>query len=109
MLLTRGWLDARAVGMMTTRWVMLSLNRILSPVSTAQGETRPPKGNRRRGWLLGDNQEGDGLIILDQHGAHERILYEKLPENRGRAGPSRTSRDGGPAGVPIRRGLGLRG
>ena len=36
---------------------------------------------------LGDNagtfvaQEGDGLIILDQHGAHERILYEKLREN----------------------------
>ena len=26
-------------------------------------------------------QEGDGLIILDQHGAHERILYEKLREN----------------------------
>ncbi|MDQ3363715.1 MAG: DNA mismatch repair endonuclease MutL, partial [Actinomycetota bacterium] len=26
-------------------------------------------------------QEGDGLIILDQHGAHERILYERLREN----------------------------
>jgi DNA mismatch repair protein MutL len=26
-------------------------------------------------------QEGDGLIILDQHGAHERILYERLLKN----------------------------
>jgi len=26
-------------------------------------------------------QEGDALIILDQHGAHERILYERLREN----------------------------
>ena len=26
-------------------------------------------------------QEGEDLVILDQHGAHERILYEKLREN----------------------------
>jgi DNA mismatch repair protein MutL len=26
-------------------------------------------------------QEGDELIILDQHGAHERILYERLSED----------------------------
>jgi len=26
-------------------------------------------------------QEGEDLIILDQHGAHERILYERLLEN----------------------------
>ena len=26
-------------------------------------------------------EEGEELIILDQHGAHERILYEKLLEN----------------------------
>ena len=30
-------------------------------------------------------QEGDDLIVLDQHGAHERILYEKLRENPGAA------------------------
>jgi DNA mismatch repair protein MutL len=26
-------------------------------------------------------QDGEELIILDQHGAHERILYERLSEN----------------------------
>lgn len=26
-------------------------------------------------------QKGEELIILDQHGAHERILYERLSEN----------------------------
>ncbi len=26
-------------------------------------------------------QEGEDLVILDQHGAHERILYERLREN----------------------------
>jgi DNA mismatch repair protein MutL len=37
--------------------------------------------------LLDDNiglwfaQEGEELIVLDQHGAHERILYERLSEN----------------------------
>ncbi|MGI9049229.1 MAG: DNA mismatch repair endonuclease MutL [Rubrobacteraceae bacterium] len=31
-------------------------------------------------------QEGDELVILDQHGVHERILYERLSENpRGEA------------------------
>ena len=32
-------------------------------------------------WRCIVAQEGEDLVILDQHGAHERIIYEKLREN----------------------------
>jgi DNA mismatch repair protein MutL len=32
-------------------------------------------------WWCTIAQEGEELIILDQHGAHERILYERLSRN----------------------------
>jgi DNA mismatch repair ATPase MutL len=32
-------------------------------------------------WRCAIAQEGEELIILDQHGAHERILYERLSES----------------------------
>ncbi len=32
-------------------------------------------------WRCIVAQEGEELIILDQHGAHERILYERLSES----------------------------
>src|SRR5215217_2371214 len=47
-----------------------------------------PEGGSDRLTLIGQfagrciiAQEGEELVILDQHGAHERILYERLSEN----------------------------
>jgi DNA mismatch repair protein MutL len=34
-----------------------------------------------RNYTCAVAQEGEELIVLDQHGAHERILYERLSEN----------------------------
>ena len=52
------------------------------------GGGTPPEDGSRELMLIGQfagrciiAQEGDELIILDQHGAHERILYERLSEN----------------------------
>jgi DNA mismatch repair protein MutL len=39
------------------------------------------KRQRRVFFVQYPSQEGDELIILDQHGAHERILYERLLKN----------------------------
>jgi DNA mismatch repair protein MutL len=52
------------------------------------GGGAPPEEGSHRLMLIGQfagrciiAQEGEELIVLDQHGAHERILYERLSEN----------------------------
>jgi DNA mismatch repair protein MutL len=52
------------------------------------GGGAPPEAGSAELQLIGQfegrciiAQEGEELIILDQHGAHERILYERLSEN----------------------------
>ena len=52
------------------------------------GGGAPPEGGSDGLTLIGQfagrciiAQEGEELVILDQHGAHERILYERLSEN----------------------------
>ena len=55
---------------------------------SAVGSDRAPEEERAELALIGQfagrciiAQEGEELIVLDQHGAHERILYERLLEN----------------------------
>jgi DNA mismatch repair protein MutL len=49
------------------------------PSAEEAGEELVPIGQFAGRCIIA--QEGEDLIILDQHGAHERILYERLREN----------------------------
>jgi DNA mismatch repair protein MutL len=64
--------------------VVGTIRSALAP-ERAQGGAAPPEGQEAELTLIGQfagrciiAQEGEELIILDQHGAHERILYERL-------------------------------
>ncbi|MDR1702906.1 MAG: DNA mismatch repair endonuclease MutL, partial [Sporomusaceae bacterium] len=42
-----------------------------------------PLGQIEKCYIIAYQKEGGGLFIIDQHAAHERILYEKLKKNLG--------------------------
>jgi DNA mismatch repair protein MutL len=50
------------------------------PTPPAPAEKKPPEvvpiGQHRESFILASS--GDGLLVIDQHAAHERILYERL-------------------------------
>ena len=49
-----------------------------------------PVGQVRDSFILAVN--ADGLWIIDQHVAHERVLFEKILRERGRTMQPRTAR-----------------
>jgi DNA mismatch repair protein MutL len=67
--------------------VVGSIRAALAAEREGAGET-PPEKRGSELVLIGQfagrcivAEEGDELIVLDQHGAHERILYERLSRN----------------------------
>jgi DNA mismatch repair protein MutL len=67
--------------------VVGTIRAALAPERETGGGAAPEEGGHEL-TLIGQfagrciiAQEGEELIILDQHGAHERILYERLSEN----------------------------
>jgi DNA mismatch repair protein MutL len=56
----------------------------MNPPSWVTGSSRviyTPGWTGATTWSFPGTREGNGCIILAQHGAHERILYERLLEN----------------------------
>ncbi len=57
------------------------------PYSEVSEKTKSPAGEGGEFWQLHNTyifaQTSTGLIIIDQHVAHERILYESIMNNRG--------------------------
>lgn len=56
------------------------------PAAAAAREEPMVVGHYRSGYILAQDEEG--LLIVDQHAAHERILFEELGEREARVGES---------------------
>ncbi len=63
-----------------------------APAGVAEAPSRPrlpplrPVGQLLRTYVLADSPEG--LVVVDQHAAHERVLYERLVRDRTRGRPA---------------------
>jgi DNA mismatch repair protein MutL len=57
-----------------------------SPAQTAAGLALTPLGQVRATYIIAEN--ADGLMIVDQHRAHERVLFERLETDSAGAQPA---------------------
>ncbi|MCX7929530.1 MAG: DNA mismatch repair endonuclease MutL [Chlorobi bacterium] len=81
------------------------LSQLLEPMPPAIQQTLPTPSMQSRLWQIHDKyilvQTDDGIMIVDQHIAHERILYERALDAFERATGSRTQRLMFPVEMPL--------